>query len=254
MKAFKLAMSPMVSDSRDIDSNAHRICDLAEDAANMGCSMICFPEASLTGYTSSDPASVKADDLRIAEIADMSEDIDIVFGFTERADDGLYITQAVCSHGEVIGTYRKTHLGMREVKVFKAGDALPVIETDNAKIGIALCWESHFPEIAGTYDHKGAELVLMPAASNLDFDRRIASWKTLLSARATDNRVFVAACNFDGRATLCVSPDGRIVKNTETEGYDIYDIDPSLYDKYRTGEETMHNIRYQAHRRPDLYQ
>ena len=94
----------------------------------------------------------------------------------------------------------------------------------------------------------------MPAASNLDFDRRIASWKTLLSVRASDNRVFVAACNSDGRATLCASPDGNVMDFVETEGYDIYDIDSSLYDRYRSDKETMQNIRYQAHRRPELYQ
>ena len=254
MKSFKLAMAPMISDTKDLDANTHRICDLAEDAGNTGCKMICFPEAALTGYTSSDPSAVKADDLRIAEIADMSEDIDIVFGFVEKAEDGLYITQAVCRDGEVSGMYRKTHLGMREEGVFKAGDSLPVFDTENARIGIALCWESHFAEIAGTYGHKGAELILMPAASNLDFDRRIASWRTLLSVRASDNRVFVAACNSDGRATLCASPDGNVMDFVETEGYDIYDIDSSLYDRYRSDKETMQNIRYQAHRRPELYQ
>ncbi len=254
MKSFKLAMSPMVSDPKDIDANAHRISDLAEDASNGGCDMICFPEAALTGYTTDGPLAVKAEDLRISEIADMSEDIDIIFGFAEKTEDGLFISQAVCRKGEVAGIYRKTHLGMREVRTFRAGDSLPVFDTDNARIGIALCWESHFPEIAGTYGHKGAELILMPAASNLDYDRRIASWSTLLSTRASDNRVFVAACNSDGRATLCASPDGKVMDYVETDGYDIYDIDPSLYAKYRTGEETMHNIRYQAHRRPELYQ
>ena len=253
MMDFKLAMAPMVSDTGDIDANAHRISDLAEDAANCGCGMICLPEASLTGYTSSDPQSVKAGDMRIAEIADMSEDIDIVFGFIEETDDGLYITQALCRDGDVAGTYRKTHLGMREVNVFKAGDELPVFEADFARTGIALCWESRFPEIAGTYAGKGAELVLMPAASNLDYDRRVSSWNTLLSTRASDNRVFVAACNNDGRAVVCASPDGSIMGGIQHGGFIVFDIDSSLYAKYRTGEETMRNIRYQAHRRPELY-
>lgn len=254
MKSFKLAMSPMVSDTKDVDANAHRISDLAEQAGNSGCKMICFPEAALTGYTTDNPQAVRAEDLRVAEIADMSEDIDIIFGFIEKADDGLYVTQAVCQDGDVTGMYRKTHLGMREEKVFKAGDSLPVFETEHARIGIALCWESHFPEIAGTYGHKDAELILMPAASNLDFDRRVASWNSLLSTRASDNRTYVAACNNDGRAVLCASPDGRIMDGVQTDAFTIYEIDPSLYDKYRTGTETMHNIRYQAHRRQDLYQ
>lgn len=253
MKSFKLAMSPMVSDMNDLDANAHRISDLAEQAGNCGCRMICFPEAALCGYTTSEPKAVKADDLRIAEIADMSEDITIVFGFIEKADDGLYVSQAVCRDGDVAGLYRKTHLGMREVKTFKPGDSLLVFETDEAKIGLALCWESHFPEIAGTLARKGAELILMPAASNLDYDRRVASWSTLLSTRASDNRAYVAACNCDGRATVCTSPDGKVMGGMQNDGFTVYDIDPSLFDKYRTGEETMHNIRYQAHRRPELY-
>ncbi len=254
MKTFKLAMSPMVSDKRDIDANAHRISDLAEQAGNSGCKMICFPEAALTGYTTDSPQAVKAEDLRIAEIADMSEDIDIIFGFIEDAEDGMYVTQAVCQDGDVTGMYRKTHLGMREEKVFRAGGSLPVFETEHARLGIALCWESHFPEIAGTYGHKDAELILMPAASNLEFDRRVASWSSLLATRASDNRTYVAACNCDGRATLCASPEGKVMGGIQHDGFTVYEIDPSQYEKYRTGEETMHNIRYQAHRRQDLYQ
>lgn len=252
MKSFKLAMSPMVSD-RDIDANTHRISDLAEQAGNAGCKMICFPEAALTGYTTENPQTVNAEDLRIAEIADMSEDIDIVFGFLEKADDGLYITQAVCMDGDVVGMYRKTHLGMREVNAYRAGKELPVFETDNARIGIALCWESHFPEIAGTYERKGAELILMPAASNLDYDRRMASWDNLMYTRATDNRTFVAACNNDGRAAICFAPNGESAEGKQYDGFTVYDLDSDVYRKYRTGGETMHNIRYQAHRRPELY-
>jgi predicted amidohydrolase len=252
MQPLRLAMVPMMPSS-DIDANAHRICDLAEQAGNAGCRMVCFPEAALTGYTTDSPQAVRIGDLRIAEIADMSEDVTIVFGFIEKADDGMYITQAVCQDGDVLGTYRKTHLGMREEKVFKAGDSLPMFDTENGRIGIALCWESHFPEIAGTLADKGAEIVLMPAASNLDYYRRMASWRNLLPTRASDNRVFVAACNFDGRAEMCASPDGTIMNGIQTDGFTIYDIDPELYDRYRTGEETMRNILYRNHRRPELY-
>ena len=253
MRDFRLAMAPMVSDPEDIDANAHRISDLAEQASNCGCKVICFPEASLTGYSSTNPQAVSAKDLRIAEIADMSEDIDIIFGFVEETDEGLYVSQAVCVDGDVVGMYRKTHLGVKQKKAFKPGKDLPVFETDNAKIGMSLCWESHFPEITGTYERKGAELVLMPSASNLDYERRMSTWDSIMYTRATDNRVFVAACNCDGRAVICFAPNGMAVEGEQMDGFTVYDLDSDLYKKYRGAHETIHHVRYQAYRRPELY-
>lgn len=253
MDGFKLAMCPMVSDIGNTDANAEYIISVSERAKACGCRLVCFPEASLTGYTTSSPPSVREDDPAIRKITQASDGIAICFGFNEDSGEGLFITQAVCENGKTVGRYRKTHLGMREIGVFGPGDSLDVISVEPSRIGISVCWEAHFPEIAGTYRRRGAEVILMPFASPLPHERRIRLWNTVVPARAADNRVYCAACNCDGESVFCASPDGSVLEGEDHGDFVIFDMEPSIFMKYRTPPETMSNIDYVPHRRPELY-
>lgn len=57
--------------------------------------------------------------------------------------------------------YRKTHLGGKEAGWFRAGDRLPVFETAQGVIGMAVCYDTHYPALVETLSLKGAELVLL---------------------------------------------------------------------------------------------
>lgn len=254
MDSFRLAMCPLDSAIGDADANAKSILDYSGKAAEAGCRVICFPEASLSGYTTTDSLVLSEDDPRVREIVAFSKNIAICFGFFESKDGKKYITQYYCDKGKVVGIYRKAHLGMREVGVFEPGSSLNVIETDIVKTGISICWEAHYPEVSLTYRLRGAELILMPFASPLPHERRIRLWDTIVPARASDNRVFAAACNCDGKSTYCAAPDGSVLEPGVHQGFDVFDLDSSIYYKYRTGKETMSNIDYVSHRRPELYE
>ena len=237
----------------DIEGNLSLITRSINVAVKSGCDIICFPEACITGYNTKGPTSISEDDDCLKAIAEISNEIAIVIGAFEKADD-LFITQFVFNDGRIIGRYRKTHLGMNET-VFEAGNILQTVDIDDVKIGIQLCWEVHFPQITSTYRNQDAFLILNPTASGLPPERRMSLWRKVIPARADDNRIFYAACNSDGSSVICCGPDGSEIQG-EIIGDCLvrYELDGSAIDRYRGEEETMRNIDYPKHFRPELYE
>ena len=112
--------------------------------------------------------------------------------------------------------YRKVHLfdaqGHEESRRMAAGDALAVpLAAPFARIGLGICYDLRFPEVALAAALEGAQVMLYPA-SWVDGPGKARQWTTLLAARAIECGMFVAgvgACD-EGRAGLsCVfAPDG----------------------------------------------
>lgn len=253
MDDIGLAMDCNIYASGDIVGNRSKMLSSISSAKRNGCHVICFPEASLTGYSSTDPFQVDAGSEHIRMIAEASDGIAVVFGIFQDIPGGTAIRQVVCEDGDVVGVYTKTHLGMNEQGLIP-GEELPVIDTAHCRLGIQICWELHFPEITGVLRSKGAELVLNPFASPISGDRRISIWRKLVPARADDNRLFYAACNSDGSSVICAGPDGNeIIGENIGGGLFRYRLERSLLDRYRNSEERMGNIDFPRHFRPELY-
>ncbi len=234
----------------DIESNYESMMRSIESAKMNHCDIVCFPEACLSGYSTKECGPI--DERSLRNIVELSDGITIVFGAFE-GDDDLYIVQYVCEDGKIIGRYRKTHLGMNETR-FSPGDSLPVFRLKDITIGIQICWELHFPQITATYRSKGAALVLNPFASGLPPERRVSLWKKIIPARADDNRIFYAACNCDGSSTICYGPNGsELIGKSIGEHLVMYTLDHCLLERYRDQVETMSNIDYPKHFRPELY-
>jgi len=264
MDELRLRMVSSHSVLGDFDSNLRTMARHCRDAASDDVDMICFPELSLTGYSM--PHSrfhpLEGDDLRIGAISDLSGELGmaVCFGY---ADSEGHIVQAMAENGRIVGSYSKTHLGEREAEAMVPGDALPVIATSKAKVGISLCWEAHFPEIVGTYALDGADMILMPFASGLGGERRQSSWDRFLPARAYDNTVFVAACNMYGDNGMGVEFGGGAavydvrgfrMASAEGECSLTVDLDPEQMRRIRRGRyESMRDVYFLDKRRPELY-
>ena len=181
----------------DPGENAAAICRMLRTAAAGGAEIALFPECCLTGYgvERAEALAVKrtSDPVRAVEAECRDAGVAACFGYIERTDGGLSITQELFDGGEAT-IYRKTHLGSREAAVFQAGDVFPVAETP-LKTGMQLCWESHIPEISALERSRGAQLLLMPYASAMSGEQCRRRWMVHLPARASDNGAFVAACN-----------------------------------------------------------
>ncbi len=88
--------------------------------------------------------------------------------------------------GRLAGQYAKQHLFSPELwqAGISPGTDVPVFKTDFGRLGVMICYDSWFTDVAELLALKGAELILFP---NVDYDRR------LMPARAADNGVWVVA-------------------------------------------------------------
>ncbi|CAG0936485.1 Formamidase [Thermoflexales bacterium] len=100
--------------------------------------------------------------------------------------------------GEVIGVYRKTHLFPTERKSAGGwstpGNKPVVVETELGSIGLMICYDGDFPELARCEAIMGAELICRPSALLRSFE----IWEMTNKARAYDNHVYLLACNAIG--------------------------------------------------------
>ena len=128
----------------------------------------------------------------------------IVFGMNEKVedpdDDRNYNTTVILdSDGQIVSTYRKTHLydafGYKESANKKPGDKLfEPIETPFGKIGLFVCYEVRFPEVARYERKMGADIIIMPTAW-VKGDLKSRQFHTLINARAIENTVYMCACD-----------------------------------------------------------
>ena len=264
MEPMRIMMVPMHSRIGDIEGNLSTMLDRCDEAERAGADLICFPELSLTGYSmpSSRDMAIPGDHPPLASISERTEgsSLSVCFGYV---DAGGHIVQAMASRGRITEEYRKTHLGEREQGVMTPGDSFPIIDIGKAKVGISICWEAHFPEIAGMYALGGADIILMPFASGLGGERRQSSWDRFLPARAYDNTVFVAAVNaFGDTGAGMMMGGGATAYNVRGEriGYTYgsqaltVDLDPEQMDRIRAGHyESMRDVYFLDKRRPDMY-
>lgn len=165
------------------------IAELAIKHANIvNANIICFPEIFLTGpierevnkYSQEIPGSFTD---RFCKLARENELIIIMGSIIEKDDYNFYNTSVLISEcGEMLGVYRKNYLWHTEKSSLKTGSKTPVFKTDFGKIGINICWDLAFPEIAKKMALKGAKMIFCPSywqtidkygAINPDFNDKI---------------------------------------------------------------------------------
>lgn len=134
----------------------------------------------------------------IANLAKAYKTYILAGSIPEKENQNIYNTSYLFNkNGEIIAKHRKMHLFDIDVKdkiYFKesdtltAGDDVTVIDTDFGKIGIGICYDIRFPELARLMVEKGAEILFYPGAFNLTTGP--AHWEILFRTRALDNQVY----------------------------------------------------------------
>ncbi|GAA5975715.1 hypothetical protein JCM11641_005846 [Rhodosporidiobolus odoratus] len=181
-------------------------------------------------------------------------------------DDKVYNSSPTFSpDGKLVAVHRKVHLfdidipggiTFKESETLTGGDWQTIVETDFGKIGVGICYDVRFPELAMTAARKGCIAMIYPAAFNLTTGP--LHWDLLQRARAVDNQMYVAMCS-PARATEgdgykawghsgCFDPMGKqVAQLEEKEGIAYIDIDLEVIDKARAG------IPVTVQRRFDVY-
>lgn len=137
----------------------------------------------------------------LSEISTIAKenDVHILAGSIPENEDGkIYNTSYLFNeNGDMIAKHRKMHLFDIDVKdkiYFKESDTLTsgneftIADTKFGKIGIGICYDIRFPELARIMTEKGAEILIYPGAFNLTTGP--AHWELLFRTRALDNQVF----------------------------------------------------------------
>lgn len=157
--------------------------------------------------------------------------------------------------GELSGEYSKIHLFrlMEEEKYLAAGDQKVTFELEGVQAGASICYDIRFPELARSLALEGARVLFVPAEWP---HPRLHHWRTLLTARAIENQMYVVACNRVGVSgkdsffghSMIIDPWGEIIaEGGESEEIVTGQIDLSLV------EEVRNKIPVFEDRRPGLY-
>ncbi|AIY19336.1 hydrolase [Pimelobacter simplex] len=143
----------------------------------------------------------------------------LVAGMFEPGPDPERPYNTLLVRGAAAASYRKVHLydsfGYRESDRLTAGPIEPVVvEIGGWKVGLMTCYDLRFPELARALVDRDAELVVVPAAW-VAGPRKVHHWRTLLTARAIENTVYVAAVGqpaprYCGHS-MVVDPFGEVV-------------------------------------------
>ena len=131
-------------------------------------------------------------------------DMDLAVPFIERDGEKCYNTLAVCEPDGNFGYYRKTHLPGQGCDCFiDRGDECVVMDTRFGKIGLMICYDLRFPEVARVLALKGARLILCPSChigsnGNAEHEGTRRFIELLTKARAYENRVFLLYSDWMG--------------------------------------------------------
>lgn len=150
--------------------------------------LLCCPEAILGGLA--DDAEIPANlAIRVdsGQLAAMlaplaSATVTSIIGFTEATEAGaLYNSAAIFAKGEITGIYRKRYPAVRH-SIYHPGEGPAVFDACGARIGLMICNDSNFPELAVSLAAGGAEIIFIPSNNAL----RPAIADVVAAARGVD--------------------------------------------------------------------
>ncbi len=110
--------------------------------------------------------------------------------------------------GELVAVQQKLHLYLYEKSIFVPGQQLKIIDLEFGKIGIAICFDMIFPEVARFYALNGVDLIFSPV---LIREEGIENWHIYLKARALENRMPICAINCVGQINDTIYPGQSLI-------------------------------------------
>lgn len=195
----------------------------------------------------------------------------LVVPFFEKAAPGIYFNSCLVLErdGNIVHHYNKTHIpddpAFYEKYYFIPGEnEIKVCPTSAGNLGIAICWDQWFPEVARLLCLQNAEILIYPTAIGWDnnedealYPVQVEMWRTMIKSHAIANGVYALAVNRSGLEgdlrfwghSMMVAPDGCVLNNeTEEPISDAVSID---YEKIDLQRRLWPFFR---DRRTDLYQ
>jgi len=256
-------------------------------AASQKADLVLFPELIVHGHCTPNTwelAEAVPDGASVARLIDIARRHRLVVcaGTSEKENDIVYNTQVLVGPAGYIGKQRKLHLSRDEGFYYKGGRAIPVFDVGPCQVGIVICYDNQFPEIARILALRGADLILMPHAGRFKLwqdtpeseaaARRFShNFMKKYALRARENACFAMLTDQVGRAgyvdlwprdsenqphhagaALIWGPDGELLASTQeeriVEEMIVADLDPAQLAEQRALANYMLRTR-----RPELF-
>lgn len=255
--------------SSDLENNLERMGEMTKTLKNQGADVVVFPEmAYLTGNSSVWSSKVNQYQnilMKLQEVAATYKVFLLPGSLREPSKEKgkFYNSLSVINpYGQVVATYRKIFLfkanlpdrNYDEAKYCSAGTEI-VVTPEPCHFGLSICYDLRFPELFRKLKTKGAKIIFLPSAFTVPTGQ--AHWKTLVTARAIENQVFMVApgqtgINGEGNETyghsLVVAPWGEVLCEMGSgEGWQTVNIDISQIDQAKA------RVDAEASRRNDLF-
>lgn len=270
MTKIKLALCQMnVVD--DKEANLKKASSMISESVEKNADFIILPEMFNCPYSNEkfiEYGEEEHESLTLNEISRLAKENNVYIlagSIPERESDKLYNTSYLFDKtGQIIAKHRKMHLFDIDVKgkitfkesdVLTAGDEFTIADTEFGKIGIGICYDIRFVELARIMVEKGALVLVYPGAFNQTTGP--AHWELLFRSRALDNQAFcigvAPALNEDASYhsyghSIVTNPWGELIAEaSEKEELIICEIDLDEIKKVREELPILKN------KREDLY-
>jgi omega-amidase len=263
-RLMKIAAAQISCVLGDFDANLQKIRDFASVAKKSGAELVVFPEMVDTGY-SMPVIQTHARKWREGAVPELQKfarefSIAIVAGISDRDGRSVFNAQVlVNAQGDIVAKYRKTHLvtaaPLDERICLSPGNELVSCKIRKFTVGLSICYDLRFPEMARTLVVKhGANVIVNSSAWPVV---RAEHLRILALARAVENQSYFIITNrvgTDDGVTFCgssliVDPSGAILADASPDREEIIcgQISNEVVDLVRS------RVAVFQHRRPDLY-
>jgi predicted amidohydrolase len=242
-------------------------------AADQGADLIVFPELAFDFFFPQVRADARYFDWgepipgpttdRFQAAAAQHKIVTVINVF-ERAAPGRYhdASPVIDADGTLLGVSRMLHIaeepGYNEKFYYWPGDSgWPVHETKVGRVGVAICYDRHYPEHFRALALDGAELVVVPTATSTSEKAFMDVWEIEIQAAAVANQIFVAVANragidgelhFFGRSFIA-GPHGQVVARAgaDEEELLVAELELASLEQARRHLPFLRDLRY------DLY-
>jgi N-carbamoylputrescine amidase len=242
-------------------------------AAGDGADLIVFPELAFDFFFPQVRADASYFDLgepipgpttERFQAAAAKHSIVTVINVFERAAPGRYYdaSPVIDADGTLLGVSRMHHIaeepGYNEKFYYWPGDGgWPVYETKAGRLGVAICYDRHYPEHFRALALGGAEIVVVPTATSMSEQAFRDVWEIEVQAAAVANQIFVAVTNragLDGELqffgeSFVAGPNGMIITRAASDEEELLVTEIDL----DAIEETRRHVPFLRDLRTDLY-
>lgn len=275
---IKVAITQMAC-SANYEKNVEQAINMVKKCAEKGANIVLLQElfsslyfCQVEDYDKFELAEERKSSKLISTFKEVAKKYNVVLpiSFFEKSGANYFNSLVVIdADGKDLGLYRKTHIPTGECYeekfYFSPGDTgFKVFKTRFGKIGIGICWDQWFPEVARILALKGAQILLYPTAIGSEpvlVRDSMPHWRNTMCGHAAANIIPVCASNRIGKEnagkssmifqgfSFIADAHGDVVEelNRTDSGFKIHEFDLDAIDKERVSWGVFRD------RRPDTY-